>query len=67
MENIEYRFDSRGMRRGGAQGKILIVQPGEYEVPFQAVVVHKELVSSEGELGNLFQFTNLARNSWKRQ
>ena len=29
------------------------------------MVVHKELVSSEGELGNLFQFTNLARNSWE--
>ena len=67
VENIEYRFDSRGMREGEERrGRFLIVSNrGEYEVPFQAVVVHKELVSSEGELGNLFQFTNLARNSWE--
>ena len=49
VENIEYRFDSRGMREGEERrGRILIVSNrGEYEVPFQAVVVHKELVSSE--------------------
>ena len=67
VENIEYRFDSRGMREGEERrGRFLIVSNrGEYEVPFQVMVVHKELVSSEGELGNLFQFTNLARNSWE--
>ena len=59
-ENIEYRFDSRGMREGEERkGRFLIVSNrGEYEIPFHVVVLHKVLESSEGELMNLFQFTN---------
>lgn len=66
-ENIEYRFDSRGMREGEERkGRFLIVSNrGEYEIPFHVVVLHKVLESSEGELMNLFQFTNLARNNWE--
>lgn len=66
-ETIEYRFDSRGMREGEERkGRFLIISNrGEYEIPFQAVVLHKEVTCSEGELTNLFQFTNLARNAWE--
>ena len=51
--------------RSGRAGSSSFPIVGEYEIPFHAVVLHKVLESSEGELMNLFQFTNLARNNWE--
>jgi len=43
----------------------VISSRGEYYLPFVAAVEHTVLMSSMGEVRNLFQFANLARDNWQ--
>ena len=42
----------------------IITNIGEYSLPFRIQVSYPQLVSSKGEIKNLFHFTNLAREDW---
>ena len=66
-EQIGFRFDTGGMQEGEKRsGRFFIVSNcGEYELPWSVSVLEREGESSLGKIGDLFQFANLARTSWK--
>lgn len=65
-DEILYRFHADGMEAGTeAAGSFHIISNrGEYYLPFEVKVLTDEIVTSMGEIRNLFHFTNLARESW---
>lgn len=65
-EEIGYLFHGKGMETGDVlQGSFYVVSnQGEYELPFVVMTVGKTLMTSLGEMKNLFHFTNLAKSSW---
>lgn len=66
-DEILYRFHADGMEAGEeVTGAFHIISNrGEYYLPFEVKVVSDEIVSSMGEIRNLFHFTNLARECWE--
>lgn len=65
-EEIGYVFHGKGMESGDVlQGSFYIVSnQGEYELPFVVMTAGKTLMTSLGEMKNLFHFANLAKSSW---
>lgn len=66
-EEILYRLDAHGMEAGDEiRGAFHIISnQGEYYIPFSVSVAAETIVSSLGNIKNLFHFTNLARSSWE--
>ena len=66
-EQIEYRFDTVGMQEGETRsGRFFIASNcGEYELLWTVSVLEREGESTLGRIGNLSQFANLARISWR--
>lgn len=66
-DEILYRFDSRGMEEGEeVKGAFHVISnQGEYFLPFSVVIKPKTIVSSLGNIKNLFHFTNLAKTNWE--
>jgi len=66
-DEIFYRFHAVGMEAGEeVSGSFHIISNrGEYYLPFEVKVLSDEIVSSMGEIRNLFHFTNLARENWE--
>lgn len=66
-DEILYRFHADGMEAGEeVSGSFHIISNrGEYYLPFEVKVNSDEIVSSMGEIRNLFHFTNLARECWE--
>lgn len=66
QDEIFYRFHTAGMEAGEeVSGSFhFISNRGEYYLPFEVKVLPDEIVSSMGEIRNLFHFTNLARENW---
>lgn len=66
-EQIEYRFDAADMEDGEVRsGRFFVISNyGEYELFWKACVKRKPVMSSLGEIRNLFHFTNLARANWQ--
>lgn len=66
-EEIGYLFHGKGMEAGDVlQGNFYIVSnQGEYELPFVVMTAGKTLMTSLGEMKNLFHFANLAKSSWE--
>lgn len=67
QDEILYRFDARGMEAGEeVKGAFNIISnQGEYYIPFSVSIAAETIVSSLGDIKNLFHFTNLARSSWE--
>lgn len=67
QDEIQYRFDAHGMEEGEeVKGAFNIISnQGEYYLPFSVSVVPKVVVSSLGNIRNLFHFTNLAKSNWE--
>lgn len=67
QDEVFYRFRADGMEAGEeVSGSFHIVSNrGEYYLPFEVKILPDEIVSSMGEIRNLFHFTNLARENWK--
>ncbi len=66
-DEILYRFDAAGLEAGEeVKGFFSVISNrGEYELPFEVIVLSDEIDSSLGEIRNLFHFTNLARSSFE--
>lgn len=66
QDEIQYRFDARGMEAGEeVKGAFNIISnQGEYYIPFSVSIAAETIVSSLGNIKNLFHFTNLARSNW---
>lgn len=66
-EEIGYLFHGKGMEAGDVlQGSFYVVSnQGEYELPFVVMTAGKTLMTSLGEMKNLFHFANLAKSSWE--
>ena len=64
---ISYYFDGSDMEAEEIVSGffVLLTNFGEYEIPFEFSYPKEELVSSLGEIKNLFHFTNLARTNWE--
>ena len=67
QDEIHYRFDAHGMEEGEeVKGAFNIISnQGEYYLPFSVSVMPKVVVSSMGNIRNLFHFTNLAKSNWE--
>lgn len=67
QDEILYRFDARGMEPGEEVngGFTIISNRGEYYIPFSVSAAADEIVSSLGDIRNLFHFTNLAKSNWE--
>lgn len=67
QDEIHYRFDAHGMEAGEeVKGAFNIISnQGEYYLPFSVSVMPKVVVSSMGNIRNLFHFTNLAKSNWE--
>lgn len=67
QDEIHYRFDAHGMEEGEeVKGAFNIISnQGEYYLPFSVSVMPKVIVSSMGNIRNLFHFTNLAKSNWE--
>ena len=65
-DEIHYRFDSHGMEVGEeVKGAFNVISnQGEYYLPFSVVIVPEVILSSLGNIKNLFHFTNLAKSNW---
>ena len=65
-EEIGYVFHGKGMETGDVlQGSFFVVSnQGEYELPFVVMTVGKTIMTSLGEMKNLFHFANLAKSNW---
>lgn len=66
-ETVFFKFDASGMQENEVrEGFFQIISDcGEYRLPYRIVIREQVLMSSMGEVRNLFHFTNLARASWK--
>lgn len=66
QDEIHYRFDAHGMEVGEeVKGAFNVISnQGEYYLPFSVVVMREAIVSSLGNIKNLFHFTNLAKSNW---
>lgn len=64
---ISYYFDASDMEaEETVSGSfVLITNFGEYEIPFEFSHLKNEMMSSLGEIKNLFHFSNLARSNWE--
>ena len=64
---IPYKLSSRGLEPGDVhKGVVFVVSDhGEYEIPFEIVILSEIPGSSLGDIRNLFHFTNLAMTDWK--
>ena len=67
QDEIFYRFDAHGMEpREESRGSIHIISnQGEYYIPFSVSISADRIMSSMGEIRNLFHFTNLAKSNWE--
>lgn len=67
QDEIHYRFDAQGMEAGEeVKGAFNIISnQGEYYLPFSVTIVPEMIVSSLGNIKNLFHFTNLAKSNWE--
>ncbi|MBD5485972.1 MAG: hypothetical protein HDR18_10750 [Lachnospiraceae bacterium] len=67
QDEIHYRFDAHGMEEGEeVKGAFNIISnQGEYYLPFSVSVMPRVVVSSMGNIRNLFHFTNLAKSNWE--
>ncbi len=67
QDEIFYRFDAHGTEPGEEiKGAFHIISnQGEYYIPFTIKVMTETIVSSLGNIKNLFHFTNLAKSSWE--
>ncbi len=67
QDEIFYRFDAHGMEPGEeSRGSIHIISnQGEYYIPFSVSISADRIMSSMGEIRNLFHFTNLAKSNWE--
>lgn len=67
QDEIHYRFHAQGLEAGeeirGAFN--LISNHGEYYLPFSVSIIPETIMSSLGNVKNLFHFTNLAKSSWE--
>lgn len=63
---IGYRFHGEHLKNGEVvKGEFHIVSNrGEYRLPYEILMDRDPLASSAGEVNNLFQFANLAKESW---
>lgn len=67
MEDIiGYRFHGEHLRNGDVvKGEFHIVSNrGEYRLPYEVLMDREPIVSSVGEIRNLFQFAGLAKENW---
>ena len=66
-DEIHYRFDAHGMEAGEeVRGAFNIISnQGEYYLPFSVTILPETIVSSMGNIKNLFHFTNLAKSNWE--
>ncbi|MCR5716208.1 MAG: DUF5717 family protein [Lachnospiraceae bacterium] len=66
VNEIGFRFQGKGLEEGDVlKGNFIIISSqGEYLLPFAIMIVSPVLGSSAGDLKNLFQFANLAKNNW---
>lgn len=64
---IDVEIDGENLMEGDTlKGDFCIITNiGEYSFPFRIQVAYPQLVSSQGEIKNLFHFTNLAKESWE--
>ncbi len=63
---ISYTFDAKGLSTGQViKGEFCaITDAGEFFFPYEINVESVRFESSQGEIRNLFHFTNLARSNW---
>lgn len=66
-DEIHYRFSAHGMEEGEeVKGAFNIISnQGEYYLPFSVTIIPETVVSSLGNIKNLFHFTNLAKSNWE--
>lgn len=64
---IHYMFESMGMQNGDIEeGKFSVVcNGGEYEIPFQAVIERPYLMTEQGKIQSLSDFTCLAKQDYE--
>lgn len=64
---VPCQFDSTGMDEGDVlKGELAVVSDhGEYVIPFVVSVGHAMIVSSLGNIKNVFHFANLAKTNWE--
>lgn len=64
---VSYRFSAAGLASGDVlQGDFRVISnQGEYVLPFVVTVRHEQIVSSLGDIKNLFHFANLAKTDWE--
>ena len=67
QDEIHYRFDSHGMEVGEeVKGAFNVISnQGEFYLPFCVSITPQTVVSSLGDVKNLFHFTNLAKSNWE--
>ncbi len=67
QDEIFYRFDAHGAEPGEEiKGAFHIISnQGEYYILFTVVIMAETIVSSLGNIKNLFHFTNLAKSNWE--
>ena len=67
QDEIHYRFDSHGMEAGEeVKGAFNVISnQGEFYLPFSVSITPKTVVSSLGDVKNVFHFTNLAKSNWE--
>lgn len=65
-QEIEYSFDASRWEKGEKiTGSIYIVTDGgEYTVPYEIEITEPMVVTSLGNLSDMFQFANLAESNW---
>ena len=66
-DSVSYRFDASGLVNGDVlKGNFRILSnQGEYMLPFVVSIREAPMMSSLGEIRNLFHFANLAKTAWK--
>ncbi len=62
-EDIAYHFHAEGVQEGEViKGEFLVISnQGEYYLPYVITMGHRQIVSSMGNVKNLFHFANLAK------
>lgn len=63
---VQYAFDATGLSEGDVtKGNIHVVSSrGEYCIPYVVTVSRNEMVTTVGNIRNLFHFANLAKVNW---
>lgn len=66
QSEIGFTFSAQGLEEGDVvQNEIYVISnQGEFYLPYVVTIQHKSLITSLGNIKNLFHFTNLAKSNW---